>query len=638
MRRGPLLVLLLAACNAAPVDTSRPDPRGGLDVLESPMLGDRVSRGELPPLARRLPADPMVVTPAEKLGEYGGTWRMIVNGPALEVFKIVGAYTPLVRWNSDASGIIPGLASSWEMSADGTTLTFHLRHGLRWSDGVEFTSEDLEYWAGLIDDDRQKLQKPFWTLVGGKPMKTSAPDKYTWVMHFAGPNYFAPNFIATGYVACEEYLVPKHYFEQFDPRVHPELHDFSRFDQKNFVERNPDRPTLAAWHLSHVDDAGNRATFERNPYFWMVDPKGRQLPYIDRVVTRIVEDQQLRVLRILSGDVDAQFRMVALNDLQLLLEGQKHGHYRVLRWREGTGAQDAILLNWSDPDPVLRDLMRDLRFRRALSLGIDRRKINDVAFDGLGIPQQATISRESWHFRSAEGRAALDEWSAAGADYDVAAANALLDEIGLTKRDRQGYRLRPDGARLSLLLDITPLRGSSFLDDEARIVGENWRALGIELIPHQLSVALWSMRMGASQYDVTVSMEAEMDLFTWPDWVFPTTDTYWHGAVGRWYRTAGKEGEPPTGPMKRLLDLYGRIQSEPDLSRAHALVLEAVRLHAEEGFFALGTVADLPSLVIVRDNFHNVPREPRVMAPWAIAAPATSFPETFFFSTPEPEN
>ena len=631
LRIRVLAVLALLACTPPP-GNSRPDADGGIDAVEAPMLHREVVRGNLPPLAARLPEDPLVVTPAERPGEYGGTWRMIVEAPALANFKVIGGYAPLIRWKADASGVTAGLASSWETSDDGTTLTMHLRHGVKWSDGVEFTSEDLSYWAGLLKDESQRLQAPFWTLVDSKPMTTSAPDRYTFVMRFAGPNYYASLHVATGITWSEEYLTPKHYLEAFDPRVHPQFHDFSIFDRKNRVEQNPDRPTLNPWRLVRIDDAGNRAHLERNPYYWMVDTKGRQLPYIDRIVTTVVDDPQLRTLKILAGDIDAQFRLVDLDELGLLTEGRAHGRYRILRWRDGTGARNAIVLNWSAPDPATRALIRDLRFRRALSLGIDRAKINEVAFRGLGLPQQATISRESWHFQSAAGKKALDDWALAGAQFDLPQANALLDEMGLGKRDAEGYRLRPDGGRVSLLFDLPPIHMSSVQEDESRIVCEGWRALGIDASTHNFPLATWSMRISSGEFTVSSSVEAEMDLFTYPDWVFPTTEEVWHGKVGRWYRTGGKEGEPPTGPMKRLLDLYARIQREPDRDRANDLVLDAIRLHTQEGYFALGTVADLPSLVILRDNFHNVPEEPRVLAPWGVAAPATSFPETFFFS------
>ena len=158
-----LAALGIAACSTPQVPTSRPDPRGGLEAREAPMLSDLVAKGALPPLAQRLPLDPLVVTSAQEPGLYGGTWRMMMNLPSLEMFKITGGYSSLVRWNPQNSGLAPGLATSWEFNADGTALTLHLRRGVKWSDGADFTSADLVYWWGVVTDGRARLDAPFWS-------------------------------------------------------------------------------------------------------------------------------------------------------------------------------------------------------------------------------------------------------------------------------------------------------------------------------------------------------------------------------------------------------------------------------------------------------------------------------------------
>ena len=114
--------------------------------------------------------------------------------------------------------------------------------------------------------------------------------------------------------------------------------------------------------------------------------------------------------------------------------------YRILRWQSASGGETTVLLNWSAPDPVLKALIRDKRFRRALSLGIDRDKCNEIAWRGLATPQQATVSRESWHFQSPEGKKIFDEWARSYAQFDLKEGNRLLDEMGLTKRDGGGFR------------------------------------------------------------------------------------------------------------------------------------------------------------------------------------------------------
>jgi len=602
------------------------------------MLADQVAAGTLPPLAERLPKEPLIVTPWERPGEYGGTWRTTDLSDDLHVWRIVGGYAPLIRWNADASGLVPGTAKSWELSPDATTLTFHLREGMRWSDGEPYTSADLVYWWEVVTGGQTHLTAPFWTLVDGKPMTVTAPDAHTVVFRFAGANRFAPLYVATSIDWQDQYNTPAHYLKRFDPRFNPKNSDYTEWDRKSGKNKsftNPDRPTLCAWRVDKIENARTRVRFVRNPYYWMTDTAGRQLPYIDKVDVTIIPDGEVRTLSLLAGEVDAQFRLISLLDYGLYTKGRKKGGYRLLKWLRGSGARNALVPNWDEKDPVLRSLIRDPRFRRALSLGVDRVKMNEIAWHGLGTPQQATISRESWHFRTPEGAALFDEWTRAWAEHDPARANALLDEMGLTPRDADGFRLRPDGKRLSLLFDTWASQQTTPALDEVVIAAEGWRELGIETVLKPWSLTVLGTREEQGEFTFGSMDMAEMDLFAFPDWVFPTRGVYWHPQVGRWHEKGGKSGEAPEGPTKRLLDIYARIQAEPDLAKAHALALDAIRIHVDEGPFVIGTVAGLPELVLLKDNFRNVPEEPRVLGAWAIAAPATSFPETFFFSAPE---
>lgn len=632
MKRPALaLLLLVAGCRAPEVTTSRPDPAGGLTAKEAPMLAAQVAAGKLPPLAERLPADPLVVTPAERPGEYGGTWRAIDQSSDLFVWRIVGGYAPLLRWNADASAIVPGTANAWEVSEDGATLTMHLRRGLKWSDGVELTSADFLYWWDVVGTEKTALSPPFWSLVGGKPMKVEAPDAHTVVFRFAGANRFAALHVASTIDWSDQYNLPAHYMKRFDPRFSKAHEDFTEWDRKNKAWINPERPTLCPWRLEAIEDGGNRVRLVRNPYYWMVDTEGRQLPYIDRVALHVIPDGQLRTLSYLAGEVDAQFRLTDLLDYSLYAKGRARGGYRILKWQRGSGARNGVVLNWDEQDPVLRAIFRDVRFRRALSLGIDREKCNQIAWHGLGRPQQATITRQSWHFRSPEGKALFEEWAASWAEHDPKKANALLDEMGLTKRDSSGFRLRPDGRRLSILVDLPASQQAGPGFDEAVLIQAGWNELGVETVLKSWPLSVLGIREGLGQFSITGADVAEMDLFAFPDWVFPTRGQYWHPQVGRWYEKSGTEGEAPSGPTKELLEIYAKIQAEPDIEKAHALVLDAIRIHVDQGPFVLGTVADLPELVLIRNNFRNVPEEPRVLGAWSIASPATSFPETFFF-------
>ena len=98
----------------------------------------------------------------------------------------------------------------------------------------------------------------------------------------------------------------------------------------------------------------------------------------------------------------------------------------------------------------------------------------------------------------------------------------------------------------------------------------------------------WDLRQMTGEFTVSTNAVAEMDVFTYPSWVFPVTNEYWHPLEGLAFLTQGKEGELPSGPLKELTDLYVRLTREKDLEKRHALIREAVRIHIKEGPIHLG--------------------------------------------------
>ena len=249
--------------------------------------------------------------------------------------------------------------------------------------------------------------------------------------------------------------------------------------------------------------------------------------------------------------------------------------------------------------------------------------------------QAATVSQESWHFTDTMGQELFERWKKADADFNIEEANNLLNDMGLTKRDKDGDRLRPDGKKLTIVIDMPSSKQSSQENDIGLIIAEDWRKLGIKIVINTPPGSELSLRRNLGKFTVSMHGEAEMDLFTYPDWVFPTLSKYWHPRVGKWYETGGKEGEPPTGPLKKLLDLYDAIKKESDLQKRHQYVRDAVQIHIDEGPFHLGTAGRSPQLVISKNRFHNVPST-GILGPWAISGPATSYPEQYFVKEKRP--
>jgi peptide/nickel transport system substrate-binding protein len=231
---------------------------------------------------------------------------------------------------------------------------------------------------------------------------------------------------------------------------------------------NPDLPSLQPW-VNTTKPPADRFVAVRNAYFHRVDERGRQLPYIDRFVLAIA-DSKLIPAKAGSGDADLQARDLNFNNYTFLKQGEKTNGYRTLLWRAARGSHIALFPNLNVNDPVWRTLLRDVRFRHALSLGIDRSLVNQVLYFGLAVEANNTVLEASPLYRS--------DYRTRWARYDRKAANRLLDEIGL-KRGGDGVRRLPDGRQLELI--VRRPGESTEQTDVLELIRETWREIGIKL-------------------------------------------------------------------------------------------------------------------------------------------------------------
>jgi len=610
---------------------------------EAPMLRTKVAAGEILPVEKRLPEDPQVIVPIEEIGQYGGTWHMPYADPGMGWQKMV-MYDPAVRWNRGYTAYIPGLVKKWEFSNEGKTATFHFRKGLKWSDGHPFTTEDLRFWWIDLATNEEVTKvglysAPWWSHnVDGSLMKVQFIDDYTISFTFKEPHWNVPYNIASGFWEWEPLMKPKHYLKQFHPKYNSKMKDYITLEDKDKWWQNPDYPVLFAWRTVEYEP-GKRVAFERNPYYWKVDTAGNQLPYIDRIEAKYVADPEVRLLQAIRGEYDATFR--GIEDplsIPLLKEKEKAGDYRVIMWKNGAGAWPGVVVNQTynveeTKDQFMHDLLRNKYFRQALSYSVDRKRVNDVVWNGMARIQQFTISRDSWHFVSPEGKKVWHEWANSYVEYNPTKANELLDEIGLNKRDSDGFRTRPDGTKLELVLDITDKR---FHPKAAVILKKNWEAVGLRIVLNSIyDTPAVTLRGEKSIYQLRLDHIAEMDLWTYPDWVFPTgTDPnrrMWPFIV-RYQITSGHEGTPiEKGSVEeRLMEIFNKGMSEPDPEKRHHYIWDGVRIHIDEGPFCIGITGGQPIPVVVKNDFRNVSNF-GVLGPWAIGGPGDNNPEQFFF-------
>ena len=242
-------------------------------------------------------------------------------------------------------------------------------------------------------------------------------------------------------------FAPKHYLQQFHPKyVGKEAVDklvkaagqdnwvnFMKF--KNDWALNPELPTVTAWKTTSPI---NTPTWilERNPYFYMVDTAGNQLPYIDKVIMTVAENLEVLNLRAIAGEYDFQARHIDIGKLPVFLENQAKGNYKVYLDPADSGCDACMFLNQTyDADPEIAKWLQNRDFRIALSLGIDRDQLNEAFWLGVGTPGSQVLAESSPYNPGPEYRTMHST-------HDPAKANQLLDSIGLTKKDAEGYRLR----------------------------------------------------------------------------------------------------------------------------------------------------------------------------------------------------
>ena len=593
---------------------------------ESPMLAELVKAGKLPPVEERLPDEPYVVAPTEAIGVFGGTWRMAFtwNGDHAMPFDT----ERLVRWDGDGSSIGPQMAKRYDVSNGGRVLTVVLRKGTKWSDGAPFTSADFKWlWDALANNEEYAPVFPsvMRSVVTKNKPKLEFLDELTVRYTWDDPNYPLMEDKLWGRswqgwpINATNMFAPAHYLSQF----HPDYADKAKLDKmitdaklENWVQliklkmhsyRNPEHPELTAWHTVDSSEGPEWIT-ERNPYYWAVDPAGNQLPYIDRVHFTLTEDLEALALKAISGEIDHQIRHFGMNKVPLYKKNEKRGNYYTYVGQSQNPTDARVNINWSyDKDPVIGKLLRTRDFRRALSLGMDREEIREIWFVGEGEARAYSPDPKTFYWPG-------EEYHTKYAVRDVKRANELLDGIGLTERDVDGFRLRPDGEKpLSLHFVVAE---SYFWDFApiAEMIIKSWGDLGIKGTFKQIkgSAAFASYR--ANEEYFMIWAYPGWDLWDFQQAANPSLNSCACAVeVARGTEAAddpkyvNPEGEYP---LKRLIDLHEKGALHPMGSPERIEIgKEIFRTLIDEVVF-FSTVAGTGSnqmVGIVKNNFRNFP-------------------------------
>jgi peptide/nickel transport system substrate-binding protein len=580
---------------------------------ESPMLAQRVASGELPPVEERLPTEPYVVVPIDEIGQYGGVARSVSQyaenwGDDMMLTSFINGFVQ----PNPAGELAPHFARQIDVSDDFTNFTFHLYEGVKWSDGHPYTTEDVMFWYEnvLLNEELTPSIHPMWRY-GDAVAVVEALDEVSFSVTFAGPSpFFLYRLVHTGNI-----FHPKHYLSQFHPnftsaeeldRLVREAgfeHWYQLYANKNLMKyeypMTLNRPTLSPYVL--VEKTSEFRRYERNPYYWKVDSAGNQLPYIDGIFTEIVPNREILNGKIIAGEIDFAGFDTELQNYPLYRRYEEAGNYRVLLWRTGLGSDVIYQLNLTHEDTVLREIFQDVRFRRALSLAINRDEINEEIYFGQAEPTQYTLLPISRYYKP--------EYAAAFIEYDVEAARGLLDDMGLAV-DPNGLRLRPDGEVLSFTIEyvdwVTPKRPN------VELVTEYWGELGLTVTARPVSGELQGQRAPANLMDATLwhGDKATDMMFPGNAQFFVPMSLSWEvGWAPEWIRWLTTSGGGGTEPPQELKDLYAWWQEmlfAPSQERIDELG-DMILASQAENLWVIGTIGNSPHPVIANKDLGNVP-------------------------------
>ena len=558
-----------------------------LSFSENPAIGELnakiIGNPELPPLAERLPAEPLVVAPYDEIGKYGGVFDALSNATEAGTSDLLSTrHVNLVRFSDDLTTIVPNVAKGWEWNDDFTQLTFFLRKGHRWSDGAPFTAHDVKFWYDDLNFDSNVIEKPKdYLTVGGERMQVVAVDDQTVRFELPAPK---PGLLAHFANHFSQGFQPKHFLGQFHPEINPDANKLAKeagfdngYDVIEFYYGNSDwtdTPSPLLRDASKIDklpaavvptlesfitvaDTTEGRHYVANPYFFQVDTAGNQLPYINEQDEVYINENEVRILKLVNAEVDYKSQSVQLPSAPLLLENQEKGDYTVhLR---PTIAMPSFGFNVTSENEAKREVFGNVKFRQAMSVAMNRDEINEVAYFGLGQPKQYLAFSPSPSFVTKEMETAYTQ-------HDPEMAKSLLDEIGVVDQDGDGNRDLPNGDKFVLNLQFAT---QGIAGEVVELVAQHWSNVGVQTTAKEVTPDEFRSAQSANKLDVVMWQKGQPvavilgnnELFV------PPYENYFGSRVGmlwaEYIDTNGDKGIEPPQWAYQMIDDINAFQSTP---------------------------------------------------------------------------
>ena len=631
----------MAACAAAPAPTTPTETEAPVETTapaettapveeemvftEAPFL---TAAGTYGKVEDRLPvADDVMIESVDaagnalEIGVYGGELKRSAGGGNWDAGKPIEE--GLFRFNTSGT-VEPNVAKGYDVSDDYTVYTIYLREGMKWSDGEPFTAEDCVWFynAVCLNKVDGKGVRSCHKDANGDPAVVEKVDDTTFTVTFGTPKY---DFVEALTVDLKWHYAPKHVFEKMvdlvieskgmedgDAKTAKEAEALAAAQEICGVEFSdigkagkemlyyfwnyPGIPTLNPFVLSNEEGKnsikGEYYEFVRNPYYWKVDAKGQQLPYMDKIVYTTVQNETQTLMLLLDGTVD--YQTIAVQDAPTVLDaettsGTKINLYQWAPTYWGSGEYQ-LHLNLGIADEQKNALFNNPDFRQALSIAVDRVEMAATLTNNWNEPGQAAPQEGALGYS--------EEWANQWTEYDPAKAQTLLESAGLTKGS-DGFYAFADGTKFELNIVSVADSGAGTTYE---FLKKYFNAVGIHcnFNDYDRSVVDNDLMAGSIECMLfPVTPIGDISIALKPNSMIPgsATNVAWYGTMNE---------ETATGDLKTLIDLKQKLDETGDPDARAQIVNDMMALH-QKNQWTIGYIAEAPAIHAVNARIHNFP-------------------------------
>jgi peptide/nickel transport system substrate-binding protein len=511
-------------------------------------------------------------------GTRGGTLTLALGAapPSFLYYADLGSdsklliqhmFDSLVEFDLETYELVPALAASWDISEDGTVYTFHLREGVTWHDGEPFTAEDVVFTYNEIirnPEARAGDVAQFVFTVDGeeREVEITAPDDMTVQMVLPAPS--------AAFLLQQRFpIMPKHKLLEFTVEGGAAASEINNAWQ---TDVDPSEVVGTGAFMLRDWVPGQLAVLERNPNYWKVDTAGTQLPYLDGLEYLVVTGTEAQTAQFLAGNLD-QLNISGAQFPDFKSREVAGADFRVIASEALFGSPPHLAFNFDVANPALSELFADHEFRRAMEFAVDRERIIEDVYNGLAqIPGTPTAPADGTFYEDTTGLLNM---------YDLEAANAALDALGLEDTDGNGIRNTPAGPDLEFTLKYGV--DSQTYTDIATIIQNDFEQVGVRAnLQGVQSSTLLGTGLAGDYEAIIVALGNQPDPeLRKPIWQPGGALYYWHRST----QPAEAGGEPNWDEMadweRRIWEIFDRGTVEINQEERVALYKEWQRLNAE---------------------------------------------------------